>query len=129
MARFGKLTALIGVAEAARRYARSNPDKAGKYLDQAAQFVDKQTKGKYTNQISSTARKAKDAAGIPQPGHGYGAPGTTQQPPYPQQPTQPTPPRPAAGDPSAPGNGSGNYGSTEGYQPPQPGQQYEPPRY
>ncbi|MEK6443312.1 antitoxin [Pseudonocardia sp. T1-2H] len=72
-----KLTALAGAAEAARRYAKKNPDKAGKILDQAAQFVDKQTKGKYSGQISSATRKVKDVAGVPQPGAGYGAPGTT----------------------------------------------------
>ncbi|MBC3194595.1 antitoxin [Pseudonocardia sp. C8] len=80
---FRRLTVLAGAVEAARRYARSNPDKAGKVLDSAAQFVDKQTKGKYTNQISGAARKAKDAAGIPQPGYGYGTPGTTPPTPGP----------------------------------------------
>ena len=116
---FRKLTALAGAAEAARRYARSHPDQAGNVLDKAAQFVDKQTKGKYTNQISGATRKAKDLAGIPQPGYGYGAPGTTT----------PAPGRPALGNPPAPGsppvtgNGSGTYGATEGYPPPQqPGQ-------
>jgi hypothetical protein len=77
MAMMRKLTALAGAAEAARRYAKKNPDKAGKILDQAAQFVDKQTKGKYSGQISSAARKVKDVAGVPQPRPGYGAPGTT----------------------------------------------------
>lgn len=117
---FRRLTALAGAAEAARRYARSHPDQAGKALDKAAQFVDKQTKGKYTNQISGAARKAKDAAGIPQPGYGYGAPGTTP----------PVPGRPAAGNPPVAGNGQGSYGSTEGYPPPaHPGQAGQPPRY
>lgn len=71
MAKFRKLALLAGAAEAARRYATKNPDKAGRLLDQAAQFVDKQTKGKYRGQIDGAARKAKDAAGIPaRPGHG-----------------------------------------------------------
>ena len=48
-----------------------NPDKAGKYLDQAAEFVDKQTKGKYRGQIDGAAQKAKGVAGIPtDPGSG-----------------------------------------------------------
>lgn len=117
MALLRKLTALAGAAEAARRYARSHPDQAGKMLDKAAQFVDTQTKGKYTNQISGATRKAKDAAGIPQPGYGYGAPGTTQ----------PVPGSPAAGNPpQVSGNGSGDYGGAGSYPPPaQPGQ---PPR-
>lgn len=114
MSLFRRLTVLAGAVEAARRYARSNPDKAGKALDSAAQFVDKQTKGKYTNQISGAARKAKDAAGIPQPGYGYGAPGTT--PPAPgsagtpptqggagAQPTTPNPQQPPAFPPPSPG--------------------------
>ncbi|MCU1665572.1 MAG: hypothetical protein QOI36_500 [Pseudonocardiales bacterium] len=63
---FRKLATLATVAEAARRYAKSNPDKAAKYLDQAAQFVDKQTKGKYSGQISGAAQKAKSVAGIRQ---------------------------------------------------------------
>jgi hypothetical protein len=112
---FRKLTVLVGAAEAARRYARSHPDQAGKYLDQAAQFVDKQTRGKYTNQISGVTRKAKDVAGIPNPGQGYGTPGTT--------PPAPPAPGASAATPPVSGNGSGSYGATEGYPPPtQPGQ-------
>lgn len=78
---FKKLATLATAAEAARRYARSNPDKAGKYLDQAAAFVDKQTKGKYRTQIDGATKKAKGAAGIPAApphgdptGNGYGQP-------------------------------------------------------
>jgi hypothetical protein len=61
---FRKLATLATVAEAARRYAKSNPDKAAKFVDQAAKFVDKQTKGKYSGQISGAAQKAKSVAGI-----------------------------------------------------------------
>ena len=100
---FRRLTVLAGAVEAARRYARSHPDKAGKAVDSAVQFVDKQTKGKYTNQIAGAARKAKDAAGIPQPGYGYGAPGTT-----------PPAPRPAAGTPQD----NGRPGTPDAQQPP-----------
>jgi hypothetical protein len=68
---FRKLATLATVAEAARRYAKSNPDKAAKYVDQAAKFVDKQTKGKYSGQITGAAQKAKNVAGIRQtPGRG-----------------------------------------------------------
>jgi hypothetical protein len=76
---FRRLATLATAAEAARRYARKNPDKAGKYLDQAAAFVDKQTKGKYSGQINGAAQKAKNAAGIPRtPGHGPAGNGQTQ---------------------------------------------------
>ncbi|WP_308116941.1 antitoxin [Pseudonocardia sp. WMMC193] len=61
---FRKLAVLAGAAEAARRYAQKNPDKASRYLDQAVEFVDKQTKGKYHGQIAGVADKAKGAAGI-----------------------------------------------------------------
>jgi hypothetical protein len=68
---FRRLAMLATAAEAARRYAKSNPDKASKYLDQAASFVDKQTKGKYSGQIRGATDKAKGVAGIRQsPGHG-----------------------------------------------------------
>jgi antitoxin protein of toxin-antitoxin system len=60
-----KLATLATAAEAARRYAKKNPDQAGKYLDQAAAFVDKQTKGKYTSKIDGVAQKVKNVAGVP----------------------------------------------------------------
>ena len=76
MATLKKLAALAAAAEAARRYARKNPDKAGKLVDQAAGFVDKQTKGKYKRHIDGAARTAKSAAGIP--ATGTTGTGTTQ---------------------------------------------------
>lgn len=81
---FRKLATLAATAEAARRYAKKNPDKAGKILDQAAAFVDKQTKGKFRTQIEGAKRTAKGAAGIrPDQGHGptgYGAAGNGSVP-------------------------------------------------
>jgi hypothetical protein len=74
---FRRLAALAGAAEAARRFARSNPDKASKYLDQAAAFVDKQTKGRYSAQIKGAADKARGAAGIPTGGTTSPGQGTT----------------------------------------------------
>ncbi len=74
---FRRLATLAAAAEAARRYARSNPDKAAKYLDQAAAFVDKQTKGRYSGQINGVAQRAKSVAGIPTtPGYGAASSGT-----------------------------------------------------
>lgn len=113
MSLFRRLATLAAAAEAARRYARSNPEQAAKFVDQAATFVDKQTKGKYSGQISGVAQKAKGVVGIrPVAGHdpagnghtpGYGtydAPGKPQPGPAPAQSrepgTQPNPgtPRP-----------------------------------
>ncbi len=74
MALIRKLATLATAAEVARRYAKKNPDQASKYVDQAAQFLDKQTKGKYSGQISGVASKAKSVAGIKQ-APGYGATG------------------------------------------------------
>lgn len=114
---FKKLATLATAAEAARRYARSNPDKAGRYLDQAAAFVDKQTKGKYRTQIDGAAKKARAAAGIPAaPGHG--AAGNGHSAGYGQNPAYGQPPAyghdaPTQVNPPAPG--------TPGQRPPQPG--------
>src|SRR3712207_8511796 len=58
---FKRLALLATAAEAARRYAKSNPDKASKYLDQAASFVDKQTKGKYSGDRKSTRLNSSHA--------------------------------------------------------------------
>ncbi|ANS79411.1 hypothetical protein SGUI_2015 [Serinicoccus hydrothermalis] len=55
--------AAIGAAlGAARRFARKNPQKTQSYLDKAADFADKQTKGKYSSQIRSASDKASQAA-------------------------------------------------------------------
>ena len=65
MPKLKTLAALAAAVEAGRRYARKNPDQAGKYVDQAAAFVDKQTKGKYSGQIHGVAGKVKSAGGLP----------------------------------------------------------------
>jgi hypothetical protein len=65
MPKIKNLAALAAAVEAGRRYARNNPDKAGRYVDQAAAFVDKQTKGKYSGQIDGVVSKVKGAAGLP----------------------------------------------------------------
>jgi len=75
MAMMRKLAMLAAAAEAARRYAKKNPAQASKYVDQAADFVDKQTKGKYHGQINGAAQKAKSAAGINRPGTATGVDG------------------------------------------------------
>jgi hypothetical protein len=65
MALLRKLTALAGTAEVARRYAKKNPEKVNKLANQAARFVDKQTKGKYHHQLDGAVRKVQQVTGEP----------------------------------------------------------------
>jgi antitoxin protein of toxin-antitoxin system len=65
MPKIKNLAALAAAVQYGRSYARKNPDKAGQYVDQAAAFVDKQTKGKYSGQIDGVISKVKSAAGLP----------------------------------------------------------------
>ena len=69
MPKLKTLAALAAAVEAGRRYARKNPDQAGKYVDQAAAFVDKQTKGKYSGQIHGVVGKVKSVGGLPPTTH------------------------------------------------------------
>jgi hypothetical protein len=75
MAKLGKLAVLAAAAAAAGRYAKKNPEQTSKFVDQAAQFVDKQTKGRYSGQITGAAQKAKSVAGIQRPDGTPGANG------------------------------------------------------
>ena len=61
MAKLGKITVLATAAEAARQWAKNNPDKAQAYIDKAGSVVDKQTKGKYSQKITKASTKAKEA--------------------------------------------------------------------
>jgi hypothetical protein len=65
MPKMKNLAALAAAVQAGRSYARNNPDKAGRYVDQAAAFLDKQTKGRYSGQIGGVVDKVKNAAGLP----------------------------------------------------------------
>lgn len=58
--KLGKLAALASAGAAARKYLRENPDKVNKMAEQAGQFVDKRTNGKYRSQIGGAVRKVKD---------------------------------------------------------------------
>ena len=75
MGMFKKLAVLAAAAGAARTYAKKNPEQTAKFVDQAAQFADKQTKGKYSGQIGGVAEKAKSVAGIEPTGGGPAANG------------------------------------------------------
>ena len=116
MPKIKNLAALAAAVEAGRRYARSNPDKAGKYVDQAAAFVDKQTKGKYTGQIDGVVDKVKGVAGLPKTSRrvegyeanagygahsGYGRTTPATPPVTPSTTTPPTTPMPKPGPASA----------------------------
>lgn len=61
--KLGKLAALAGVTEAARRYVKNNPEKVNRFAEQAGRFVDQRTNGKYHSQIGGAVRKVKDATG------------------------------------------------------------------
>jgi hypothetical protein len=90
-----KLATIAAAGEAARRYAKKNPDKAAKYLDSAAAFVDKQTKGRYTSRIDGVTQKVKGVAGA---SSSPGAPNAAANG-YPQSATAPGATRPAAATP------------------------------
>ena len=61
LGKLGKLVALAGIAEAARRYAMNNPDAVSKIAGQAGNLVDQCTKGKYHSQIDGAVRKIQEA--------------------------------------------------------------------
>jgi len=62
-----KLAALGVAAEAARRYAQKNPEKARELTEKAASFADQRTSGKYHGQIESVKRKLADLGGFTAP--------------------------------------------------------------
>jgi len=67
MSLFRKLAVLGVAAEAARRYAQKNPEKARELTDKAAAFADQRTKGKYHGQIESVKRSLAGLGGYAPP--------------------------------------------------------------
>ena len=65
MPKFKKLATLAAAAAAAASYAKKNPEQSAKFVDQAAQFVDKQTKGKYSSHISGATDRSGPAGSFP----------------------------------------------------------------
>lgn len=59
-----KLAALGVAAEAARRYARNNPEHARRLTDKVAAFADQRTRGRYHGQIESAKRMLADLGGF-----------------------------------------------------------------
>jgi hypothetical protein len=89
-----KLAVLGAAAEAARRYAQKNPDKAREMADKAARFADQRTKGKYHGQIESAKQKIAAVGGFGGPGY-QSSPGPASGPtsaPSPGPTPGPTPP-------------------------------------
>ncbi|MBP2326275.1 hypothetical protein JOF56_006660 [Kibdelosporangium banguiense] len=60
---FRKLAVLAGATEAARRYARKNPEKVARLAENAGRFVDKKTHGKYHSKIEGAVRKVRGNPG------------------------------------------------------------------
>jgi hypothetical protein len=62
---FRKVAVLAGAAEAARRYAKKNPEKVSRMAQNAGRFVDERTKGKYHSKIQNAVRKVQSQTGQP----------------------------------------------------------------
>jgi hypothetical protein len=89
-----KLAALGAAAEAARRYARSNPDKARELTEKAARFADHQTKGRYSQQIQQAKNALANAGGFASPPGAAANPLGTNPPPVSGQAEVVSPPSP-----------------------------------
>jgi hypothetical protein len=59
----GRLITLAGVIEAARRFAKNNPETVGRIAGQTGRLVDQFTKGKFSAQIDGAVRKVQDVTG------------------------------------------------------------------
>lgn len=81
MSKLGKITVLATAAEAARQWAKNNPNKAHGYIEKAGAVVNQRTKGKYSKQITGATAKAKEAVAKQTGGTSGG--GTTAAPPAP----------------------------------------------
>ena len=64
---FKRLAALASAGAAARAYAKRNPDKVNRMASKAGDFLDKQTKGKYRNQIDGAKRRVRSFTGDQRP--------------------------------------------------------------
>jgi hypothetical protein len=60
-----RVAALAATVAAARQYARQNPEKVNRYADQAAEFVNSRTAGRYRRQIDSALRQVRKETSIP----------------------------------------------------------------
>ena len=62
LGKLGKLVVLAGVVEGARRFAKANPEAAGKIAAGVLGLVDQATKGKLHGQIDGVVRKLQGGA-------------------------------------------------------------------
>jgi hypothetical protein len=56
-----RLTVIATAAGAARQYAKAHPDTVNKWAAQAGHFLDKSTKGKYHDRITSAVNKVRSS--------------------------------------------------------------------
>ena len=59
LGKLGKLVVLAGLVEGARRFAKANPEAAGKIAAAALGLVDQATKGKLRAQIDAVTSKIR----------------------------------------------------------------------
>jgi hypothetical protein len=90
MSLFKKLAVLGAAAEAARRYARSNPEKAREFTEKAAKFADHQTKGRYSAHINQAKSTLANVGGFAESPDRVVAEAEVIEPVYPAAP-RPTP--------------------------------------
>ena len=96
MGKLGKITVLASAAEAARQWAKNNPDKAKGYIDKASRVVNDRTKGKYAKQVDGASAKAKDA--VTKGAGPAGTANTADTAGTPAQTSTPAPPPPGQGN-------------------------------
>ncbi|GAA4803420.1 antitoxin [Actinomycetospora chlora] len=60
-----RVAALGAAVAAARRYARQNPEKVNRYADQAAEFVNSRTGGRYRKHVDSAVRQVRKQTSVP----------------------------------------------------------------
>ena len=63
LGKLGKLLVLAGLVEGARRFAKANPEAAGKIVAAALGLVDQATKGKLRAQIDAVMGKLQGGGG------------------------------------------------------------------
>lgn len=118
----------------AKQFISGHPDQARNALDKVEEMVDKQTGGKYSDQIHKGGDMVEGRLGIPgQQGSQPADPSVPAQPTDPSVPAQPTDPgtpapnpAPGTGDPQEPGDPGGPLSPGGPQQPGEPGGPLDP---